>query len=161
MKSQIPEDMMEEMNQVESLTALIETAEITVLGSKKVNGVDCYVVEVVPDADQLWELVMQQLQFTGDEVEIPDIAGDIIRNMYDDISVTYYIAKDSYFLVKSSLDMRLELTPEDLGYPEEEGLMIMDIRMDMLIFDYNLPVSIELPPEAEDATEMPLGNMPW
>jgi hypothetical protein len=161
MKSQIPGDMIEGMNQVESLTALVETAEITVLGSEKVNGVDCYAVEVIPDADQLWELVSQQLQLTGDELEIPDTAGDVIRNMYDNISVTYYIDKDTYFLVRSSFDMSLEMTPEDLGYPEEEGLMIMDIMMDMLMFDYNLPVSIELPPEAEDAIEMPLGNMPW
>ena len=160
-KAQMPVYMPEEMNQVLSLTALIETAEITVLGSEIVNGVDCYVVEVVPDADQLWELVSQQLQFMGDEIEIPDITGELIRKMYDDVSVTYYIAKDTYFLISSSMDMFLELTPADLGYPEEEGLMTMDITMELLAFDYNIPVSIELPPEAADAIEIPLGDMSW
>ena len=160
-KAQMPVYMPEEMNQVLSLTALIETAEITVLGSEIVNGVDCYVVEVVPDADQLWELVSQQLQFMGDDIEIPDITGELIRKMYDDVSVTYYIAKDTYFLISSSMDMFLELTPADLGYPEEEGLMTMDITMELLAFDYNIPVSIELPPEAADAIEIPLGDMSW
>ena len=161
MKAQIPAEMLTVMDQVESLTALIKTAEITVLGSETINGVDCYVVEVVPDADQLWELVSQQLQFMWEEIEIPALAGEIIRKMYDNISLTYYIAKDTYFVISSSLDMYLELTPEDLGHPEEEGLMKMDITMDSLAFDYNLPVSIELPPEAEDAIEIPLGDMPW
>ena len=160
-KAQMPVYMPNEMNQVLSLTALIETAEITVLGSEIVNGVDCYVIEVVPDADQLWELVSQQLQFMGDEIEIPDITGELIRKMYDDVSVTYYIAKDTYFLISSSMDMFLELTPADLGYPEEEGLMTMDITMELLAFDYNIPVSIELPPEAADAIEIPLGDMSW
>ena len=81
--------------------------------------------------------------------------------MYDNVSVTYYIAKDTHFLVSSSIDMYLELTPEDLGFPEEEGLMTMDITMDSLAFDYNQPVSIELPPEAEEAIEITLGDMSW
>jgi len=160
-KTQIPEEMLTEMDQVESLTALIETAEITVLDSETVNGVDCYVVEVVPDADQLCELVSQQLQFMWDEIEIPVFAGEIIRKMYDNVSVTYYIAKETHFIICSSVDMFLELTPEDLGLPEEEGSITMDITTDMLAYDYNIPVSIELPPEAEDAVEVSLGDISW
>ena len=57
--------------------------------------------------------------------------------------------------------MYLELTPGDMGSPEEEGSMTMDIAVDMQVFDYNLPVSVELPPEAEDAIEIPLGDIPW
>ena len=160
-KIRIPEEMLTEMDQVSSLTALIETAEITVLDSETINGVDCYVVEVVPDADQLWQYLSQQLQLAGDEMEMPDIAGEIIRKMYDNVSVTLYIAKDTYFLIGASIDMYLELTPEDLGHPEEEGSMTMDITTDMLAFDYNIPVSIELPPEAENATEVSLGDFSW
>jgi hypothetical protein len=160
-KAEMPADMLAEMDQVESLTALIETAEITILESEVVNGVDCYVVEVVPDADQLWEYISQQLLFVGEEIEMPDIAAELIRKMYDNISVTYYIAKDTHFIMSSSVVMHLELTPEDLGFPEEEGSMTMDITADMLAFDYNQPVSIELPPEAEDAIEVPLSTIAW
>jgi hypothetical protein len=161
MKTQLSEVILTEMYPVESLIALIETAEITVLDSEKVNGVDCYVVEVVPDADQLWEYVSQQLQFMGDELEMPDSMGELIRKMYDNVSVIYYIAKDTHFLIKSAMDMTITLTAEDLGFPEEEGSMTMDITTEMLAFDYNLPVSIELPPEAENATEVPLGDFTW
>ncbi len=160
-KGQMPEDILCEMDQVESLTALVETAQITVLDSEIVNGVDCYVVEVVPDADLLWEYVSQQLIFFGKEIEIPNIAVDIILEMYDHITLTYYIAKDTHFIIRSSLDMFLELTPEDLGFPDEEGSMRIDATVDMIAHDYNQPVSIELPPEAEDAVEIPSGEMFW
>ena len=161
MKTQLSEEILTEMYPVQSLIALIETAEITVLDSEKVNGVDCYVVKVVPDADQLWEYVSQQLQFMGDELEMPDSMGELIRKMYDNVSVIYYIAKDTHFLMKSEMDMTITLTAEDMGFPEEEGSMTMDITTQMLAFDYNQPVSIELPPEAEDAIEVPLGDFTW
>lgn len=159
MKARMPEYMPEEMNQVLSLTALIKTAEITVLGSEIVNGVDCYVVEVVPDADQVWELVMQQSDVAGET--LPDIADEVIRDMFDSFSVKYYVAKNTYFLMRSAIDMTIELTPDDLGFPGEEGSMTMNITMDLLAYDYNLPVSIELPPEAEDAEEVPAGSISW
>ena len=159
MKARMPEYMPEEMNQVLSLTALIKTAEITVLGSEKVRGIDCYVLEVTPDMDKLWELAMQQSDVAGET--LPDIADEVIRDMFDDYSVKYYVAKNTYFLMRSAIDMTIELTPDDLGFPGEEGSMTMNITMDLLAYDYNLPVSIELPPEAEDAEVVPAGSISW
>ena len=52
--------------------------------------------------------------------------------------------------------MTVELTPEALGSPEEEGRITMDIVMILLTNDYNQPVSIVLPPEAEEAIEVPM-----
>jgi hypothetical protein len=56
-------------------------------------------------------------------------------------------------LTKAEIDMAMEFTPEDMGFPEEEGIMTMDIAMSFLGYDYNQPVSIVLPPEAEEAVE--------
>ena len=43
------------------------------------------------------------------------------------------------------------------GLPLPEGTkMTMDVKMNMLAHDYNKPVSIELPPEAESATLLPM-----
>ena len=119
------------------------------------------IVEVIPDADQLWEYISQQLQMAGDELEVPNITGELIRQMYDNISVTYYIAKDTHFIMGAIVDMHIEFTPADVGFPEEEGSMTMDITADMQLLDYNLQVSIELPPEAEDAVEIPLDDTYW
>ena len=56
--------------------------------------------------------------------------------------------------MKAEIEMSLEFTPEAMGYPEEEGEGAIDLFMTMLIFNYNQPVSIELPPEAEDAIDI-------
>ena len=42
------------------------------------------------------------------------------------------------------------------GSPEEEGVVTMDMAVGLLVYNYNQPVSIELPPEAEEAVEMPV-----
>lgn len=158
-KSEIPEGILKQMNQVESQIELLEYAQVKVLGSEKVRGIDCYVLEVTPDMDKLWELAMQQSDVAGET--LPDIADEVIRDMFDSFSVKYYVAKDTYFLMRSVIDMTIELTPDDLGFPGEEGSMTMDITMELLAYDYNLPVSIELPPEAEDAEEVPAGSISW
>ncbi len=75
--------------------------------------------------------------------------------MFRSFSVKQWIAKDTYFLAKAEIDIAVELIPEALGFPEEEGGMIMDIPMNLLSHSYNQPVSIVLPPEAEEAIEMP------
>jgi len=87
---------------------------------------------------------------------LPDIGEEFLREAFKNFSVKQWGAKDTYFLTKVEMYMAIELTPEALGFPEEEGLMTMDIKMDLLAYNYNQPVSIELPPEAEEALEVPI-----
>ncbi len=56
-------------------------------------------------------------------------------------------------LVKTEMDLAMEMSSDAMGVPETDGEFAFDIEMymDMTIYDYNQPVSIELPPEAEDA----------
>jgi glycine betaine/proline transport system substrate-binding protein len=105
---------------------------------------------------------MQQSGVMGEDI-LPGIDEDFLEDVFQDFSVRQWIAKDTYFLIKAEMDMTLELTPAAMGFPEEEGLVTMDIKMDMLAYDYNQPVSIELPQEAEEATREPLAfaDLDW
>ena len=47
-------------------------------------------------------------------------------------------------------------TSEDMGFPEEEGEVVIKISIDSLENNHNRPVTIVLPPEAEEAIEVPL-----
>jgi len=149
-KSQIPEGYWEKMSQVEYQTELLEAAQVELLGSEMVEGVDCYVLQLTPDLEQLWQFYMQQAQVTG---EVPE---ESLQDIFQSFSVKQWIDKDTYFLTKAEIDMVIELTPEDMGYPEEEGVMTIDVAMSFGGYDYNQPVSIELPPEAEEAVETPM-----
>ena len=150
-KSEMPEGYWGKMSQVDSQTELLEAAQVEVIGSESVEGIDCYVLQVTPDLERLWQTVMQQAQVTG---EAPAVTEESLQEMFQSFSVKQWIAKDTYFLTKAEIDMAMELTPELMGYPEEEGLLTMDIAMNLLAYSYNQPVSIELPPEAEEALEV-------
>jgi hypothetical protein len=97
---------------------------------------------------------MQQSGVSGET--LPEIDEEFLQEAFKNFSIKQWVAKDTYFLSKAEMYMAMELTPEALGYPEEEGLMTMDMTMDLLAYDYNQPVSIELPPGAEEAVEVPM-----
>ena len=157
MKSEISEEdweeMSEEMKLAESQLELLELAEVKVLASETVNGIDCYVLQLTPDMGQLWQTTMQQAQVAGEEI-LPEVTEEFIQEMFRSFSVKQWFAKDTYFLTKAEIDMAVELTPEAMGYPGEEGELTMDIAMTLLAYDYNKPVSIILPPEAEEALDV-------
>jgi outer membrane lipoprotein-sorting protein len=154
MKTAIPAGYWERMNLIGLQTELLETAEIEVIGSEKAGGVDCYVLEATPDKEKLWQLFMQQLGITNNTM--PDISPELLNEMLQSYSAKQWVAKDSYLLMKVEVEMSMELTPEIMGSPEGEGEATIHILVTMLVHDYNQPVSIELPPEAEEAIEIPL-----
>ena len=154
MKSEMPAEMWTQMNQIEPQLELLKTADVKISGSEKVNGVDCYVVELTElDIEQLWELAMQQGSLTGQEM-IPEINTDLIEEIFRDFSMKQWIAKDTFLLAKAVIIMSMELTPEAMGVPGEEGSVEMDMTMIMVATGYNQPVSIELPAAAANAQDM-------
>jgi len=146
-KSEMPEGTWEEMNQVEPQIELLEVAQVEVIGTERVRGIHCYVLEITPDMEQVWQLIVQQAELAG---EMPLFT----EEMFHSFSVKQWVAKDTYFLTRAEIDVVVELTPEAMGFPEEEGVLTMDIAMDWLAYNYNQPVSIELPPEAEEAVDI-------
>ena len=126
----------------ESQIELLEAAHVEVLGSERVDGIDCYVLEVTPDLEQLWQL-SNQLHFD----EAPDVTEEYLQEIFRSFSVKQWVAKDTYFLTKAEIDIAEEFPPE------EAGPLTLDIAVVLLSYNYNQPVSIELPPEAEEATQ--------
>lgn len=130
---------------------LLEASEVEVIGSESVKGVDCYVLKLTPDMEQLWETAGQQaaLGFT-EEMGWPNLTGEVLDKASSSFSVKQWIAQDTYLLMKTTMDIDLELTAESMGMPEEEGTATIAVVMNVLAYNYNQPVSIELPPEAEE-----------
>jgi hypothetical protein len=152
MKSETP-GAWEQMSLTRSQIELLKTAQVDVIGNEKVRGVDCYVLQLTPDMEQLWQLAMQQAQVPGESM-MPDVSEELLKEMFRSFSVKQWVAKDTYFITKAEIDMAVELTPENMGLPGE-GVVNMDISIDLLSYNYNQPVSIILPLEAEGAIEMP------
>jgi hypothetical protein len=158
MKEEVPSEGWEKLKGISGLETykeLLETAQVKVIGSEKVKGVDCYVLQLTPDMAQLWQIAMGQ-EGVGIGGTLPTIPEESLQEIFRSFSVKQWIAKDTYFLMKAEIDMAMESTPEVMDYLGEEGEMTIDLTMSLLAYNYNQPVSIVLPPEAEEAIEVPM-----
>jgi hypothetical protein len=153
MKSEIPAGSWEQMSQTESQIELLKTAQVKIIGNENIQGVDCYVLQLTPDMDQLWKTAIQQAALGGKET-LPDVPAEFFQEMFRSFSVKQWIGKDTYYFTKAEIEMAIELTAAAMDI--KEGGMFMDITMTLLTYDYNEPVSIVLPPEAESAIEIPI-----
>lgn len=152
-KSEVMPGTWEQQSQLDQQIAFLKTAvEIDYLGIEAVDGTDCYVFEVVPSVEALGDLLSQQASGTGGM----DFSQFNLADLFQEMQVKEWIAKDSYQVLKTEVHMLMQMLPEDVGTTEADfDKMLMDINMTMRSYDYNQPVSIVLPPEAADAMEMP------
>lgn len=152
-KSEAPNEILSQMNQVGSQIELLETAEeVKVTGSEKVGSYYCYVLQLNPDAEQLWEVARQQSALGGGAT-LPDVPEDIFKELFKKFSVKQWIAKDTYRLVKTEIQMNMNLSADVLEV--ETGDVLWDTTMTIYLSDYNKSVSIVLPRDAENAVEVP------
>jgi hypothetical protein len=129
---------------------LKSAAEINYLGSEVVNGTDCYIFEVVPGTEALSDLMSQQLQSLGIDPSQLNPA-----DLFKEISVKEWVAKDTYFVMKTEVGALLEIHPEDVGATEDDfEKLTIDTNTALSFYDYNQPVEIILPPEALNAEEV-------
>ena len=159
MKQEIPEGAWEQETieslwqsqfTVEQQLQLLEAADVKLLEEEKVDGVDCYRIEMTPDINQLLSILFQQPGMAGMPT-LPFNMGELVS----DVSVRQWFAKETFFLRKAEIHMVMSITPEAMGAPEGEGGVTVEMDIDMSAYDHNEPVSIELPEEAKNATEMP------
>ena len=147
------EGMWQQQSQVDQQIELLKTAvEIKSLPDEAVSGTDCYVFEVVPTMEALGELLSQQTSGMGGM----DFGQFNLADLFKEMTVKEWIAKDSYQVMKTEVYMLMQMSPADVGATEADfEKMTMDVNVGMRSYDYNQPVSIILPPEALDAMEMP------
>jgi len=157
-KMEMPEEYWESQNQIGQQMELLNVSKVELLEGEKVNDVDCYVLKLTPDIEKYWETVMKQeglgeLMQSLRQNDSFDI-GKLIKEM----SLKQWIAKGTKFPMKTEVQIIMVMSSADLNIPEteEEFTMTMDQRTNIVFYDYNKPVTIEVPKEAENATEFPV-----
>jgi hypothetical protein len=156
LKYEVPEDYWEEMSEITQAVELVESAHIDLLGSEVVDGTDCYVLKVVPDIEKLWEVMMQRPGM--DELLTEEMAGMFdLGEIVESFSVKEWVAKDTFFPMKDESRITMVMNPDNTNLSPDEGdfEMTMELRTSTRFRDYNQPVTIELPPEAAEAVELP------
>ena len=134
------------------LQLMKSTIQITLTGTEKVNGVDCYVLQITPNMTELWQWMMSQ--------QGSNLAGDIDLSQFDisklikSYELKYWISKTNFNLIKAKADMSMDVDPAALGASVDDfERMTMLIDLDMIFSDYNKAVDIQLPADAVNAKE--------
>jgi len=152
-KSAMTDKYWQTQDQLAQQTEFLKTAvTVTLLGSEKVDGTDCYILQINPDMAAIteWFLSQQEQQSSGIDWSQIDLS-DIFKNY----SIKAWIAKGSYLPIKEEIELTLEMTPQDLGAgADETGKVTMSMNGQVKFYDYNKPFTIELPPEAATATDI-------
>jgi hypothetical protein len=158
-KSKAPAEAWGSLSGVSGLNnyqALLQTAQVEVIGSDRVEGIDCYVLKLTPEMGELYQTAMDPTGGGGTGQVLPPVPEELLQDIFRNFSVKQWVAKDTYFLMKVEIDMALETPPDLLEYLNEEGVKSVDITISFLAYNYNQPVTIVLPSEAEEAIEMPV-----
>ncbi len=152
-------------DQLELLMTLLNSSNVTLLEDDVLDSTDCYVLKLELDFKKLLEFLMNQT--TMDELGIPGFdnltignnsqemeIGNVSDGMGNSIDImnmtmTGWIAKDTMFVMKAEATMDMTTTTLDTG---EETKVAMDYTM--RLYDYNVPVTIVLPPEADGAMDI-------
>jgi len=132
------DEIWEAANYISAYADLLEDSDITVRKVQTVNGVRCYVVDVQPTMSGLANLIEQQ-ELAAD-TGLPFDYSDMFKSFF----VRYWIAKDSYDIIRATVEATLEL--EEAGY-DISGSMQMTANG----WDYGEPISIDVPAAALNA----------
>lgn len=151
MKSPVETEDWEGMDVVSRQVDLLLDVDVELVGTEVIDGTECYVVEIVPDMEDLWAL----METAGADEGLP--SGLDLEELITDVSVRQWVAQDTFFTRKTAIDLTMALTPEALGVSSEEAGDFdgtAQLALVMTLHHVNQPVTIELPPEAEQAQEM-------
>lgn len=154
-KSRLDDSMWTQQNQLEQQIQLLKTAvKTTSLGKGNVDGIECYMLEITPDMAALTDFIGSQL---GAQTGADALADVDLSNVFKSMSITEWLAVDTYLPAKMEMTILMEMNEEDFG-SSTEGYeqMIIDMVMTVKYSGYNQPVTIVLPPEAANAAEQSL-----
>ena len=149
----------ESMHYWEHHVDLLQKSKIELLGTEKVNDIDCYAVQLSPDMAEFLKMMLaeQQLgqQFSEEEIDtVTTLLSRFFVNFMDS-SAKEWIDKDTYLPRKTEMIMDVYIGPDDFI---ESGLIILagyeftlGTNINLVVESYNEPLSIVLPPEAQEA----------
>jgi len=131
-------------------TVLVNST-IIVTSTEIVEDVECYVLELTPEKEQI-STTLAGLAWASEGAYL-FAAFQLNKHLDWDMVVKQWVARDSFFIVKTEASIDIEFLDVTFGPEEEPGginfLLISDMR------DHNKEFEIELSPEAAAAVPAP------
>ncbi len=149
-KMDLTDDRWAAQSQISSLTGFLNSPiSLDLVGSENVNGTDCYILSINPDANSLTSWMQGQMQ--SEQASI-NLNSTDLSQMLQDFTVKEWIAKDSYLPVKQQIGVNLNTSAIQTTDSADSTQMNVNMNATLTYSDYGKPVSIQLPPGAANAT---------
>jgi len=136
----------------QQMKTLNSTTNIEYLRTEKLNDVDCYVLSITPNNNELasW-LEKQDTGFQG--IDWQKVTND--TSALKDLNFTCYLAKDSYLIMSMSMNMVIELTPEQANATSADfDTTQISFNINLALSNQNESFTITLPMDAYTAKEV-------
>jgi len=150
-KQELNNDIWSSQDQIDQTIELVESGTIKRGEDESFNGNSYYVVNIRPDLKKVVEMALEEQQ-QSDLINQNMNFEDIIRAY----ASTIWINKKTFVMEKVKTDMKMVMTPENMGKEdmEEVGEIVMDINVEATMSDIDKEFTITLPEEASDAIDM-------
>lgn len=136
----------------QALEMLKSAVKVNVIGTEDVDGTSCYVLQVDPDLTVLSEWLKSLQGMTNVTGSQPNVD---ISKFVKNLSIKIDITKDNYILKKSDMTATIALNGADLGSSAQPSDNVtMDMSQTVKMTQINQPVTITLPPEAQNAKDV-------
>lgn len=132
------------LNFTASQKDFLSSSNIKVTGREKINEIDCYILEITPDTEQLKTMIAQQLTLAG-QFNLLALLNDV--DFPEEISLKQWLAEDSLLVQQGHVEVELTVPADE----STEEIRSLAISFNMQTTNHNQPVSIQLPPDAKVA----------
>jgi hypothetical protein len=151
-KMDLTDEMWAAQSQISSLTGFLDNPiSLDLVGSENVNGTDCYVLSIYPEANALSNWMQGQMRLEQANVNLNSLdLSQILQNF----TVKDWIAKDSYLPVKQQIGVNLDTSSIQTTSSADNTQMNINMNATLTYSDYDQPASIQLPPGAVNATAL-------
>lgn len=165
-KMEVPiqfQNMWESQNQLRQQQMFLNLSkDVESLGNTTIDGKETYILGITLDQQQLKRYIQQQMSGVSG---LP--GGGMINPGFiqiEDMTIKQWISKENYYPIKSQINMtsitdlsglaqnltRNQTNTTDIGSYSIKS----EIYMDMTMSDFNEPVDIQLPTQAENAVDI-------
>lgn len=153
-KSKIDMTSLDGLDQASQALQMLKTAvKVTVTGTENVDGVPCYILQISPDLTVLSQWI-KSFEGTAGAAgqQLPNID---LSKLVKNLSFTADVAQDNYLLKKVDVAGTVAATAADMGSSAQAGdNLSLDFSQSVKMTQFNQPVVIILPPEAQNAKEI-------
>lgn len=128
---------------VQLINGLLQYADPELQTDEQVGGVDCYLLNLKPDWEDIQEDLGQQYPQIAD---IPDI-----ENLFDHLSILVWVARDTSFVTRIEIVAAAHGTAEELGETGSGDSATVALTLTVEVSKINEPVAVTVPAEALNA----------